>query len=137
MKTKLFFAVSLIGMLLIGAMVSIEANAATAPGQTYDQANTRANGTNKPRKRRKVGKTARGFEKGTKGTGKDVARAGKDTGEVVAEGSEKAAKETADGVKDASKATAKGVEKTGKATASGAKKVGSAFEKAGKKIAHP
>jgi hypothetical protein len=128
MKSKVIFSTVMIGMLLVAATVSMEAQAATSAVVTKEQSNTHANGTHKRRKRSKVKKAARGTEKGTEDTGKGIAKGGEKTGEDVAKGSEKAAEGTADGVKDASKATAKGVGKAGKATGKAARKVGRAFK---------
>ena len=127
MKSKMLFATAMVGMLLVGAMGSVEAQAATVRYQTHKQSNSHGNATSK-RKGGKVKKAVGDVGTGTKDTGKGIVKGGENAGDKVAQGSETAAKATAGGVKDASKATAKGAKKTGKATANGAKKVGSVFK---------
>ena len=128
MKRKKLFATFMIGMLLVAATVSIEAHAATATRQTYEQSNTQGNGINKSRKQGKVKKSAHDVGRATKDTGKGIANGGEKAGEGVAKGSRSAAKATVVGAKDASKATGKGAKKTGKATAKAGKKIGRVFK---------
>ena len=128
MKTKTSFASFMIGMLVVAATVSMEAQATTTTGQSYSLSNTQHNRTMKSRKQGKVKTAARDVGRGTKDTGKGIANGGEKAGEGVAKGSRTAANASAEGARDASKATATGVKKTGKATAKAGKKVGRVFK---------
>jgi len=127
MKSKAYLATFMIGMLLVGATVSVEAKAATAPQGMGNPRGTQTKRIHNRRKKSKVAKVSGDVGNGAKDTGKDVGKGGETVGEGVAKGSEKAAKGTAVGFKDAGKATAKGAKKTGRATENGVKKVGKIF----------
>ena len=128
MKSKVLFASLTIGMLLVAGTVSLEAQAARATSKKYEQSNTRVNRTSKSRRQSKGRKAAGDVGKGTKDTGKGIARGGETAGQKIANGSEMVAKGTADGAKDAGRATTSGAKKTGKGTAKVAKKIGGVFK---------
>jgi hypothetical protein len=127
MKSKMYSAILMIGMLLVGAMVSVPTKAAAAPQNPDNPPGIHTKRVHHRRKKSKVAKVSRGVGDGAKDTGKDVGKGGEKTGQGLAKGTEKTAKATAVGVEDAGKVTAKGAKKTGSATADAAKKVGKIF----------
>ena len=114
MKSKVYSATFMIGMLLVGAAVSVPTKAATAPQNPDNPPGIHTNRAHHRKKKNKVAKVSRGVGDGAKDTGKDVGKGGEKTGQGVAKGSEKMAKATAVGVEDTGKVTAKGAKKVGK-----------------------
>src|SRR5262245_60594684 len=113
MKSKLFLATFVMGVLVGGGAASYAATA-TQAGAADPQTSNQSEAGAKGKKESKVKKSAQDVKKGTVKTGKTVGKGAKKVGNAAAKGTEEGAKETAKGAEKAGKATTKGVKKVGK-----------------------